>query len=63
MTEEFEVDDDLRPIDPGRILCAHADRNGEGAHWKMPGEPCCEHEPLVSDEGGPVFCRKCQWPA
>lgn len=22
------------------ILCAHADRNGEGAHWKRQGEPC-----------------------
>lgn len=23
-----------------RILCAHADRNGEGAHWKYEGDPC-----------------------
>lgn len=25
---------------PQRILCAHADENGEGAHWKLEGEPC-----------------------
>lgn len=23
-----------------RILCAHADANGEGAHWLNPGEVC-----------------------
>ncbi len=23
-----------------RVLCAHADRNGEGAHWKREGELC-----------------------
>lgn len=40
MTEEFEVDDDLHPIDPGRILCAHAEQGGDGAHWLAPGEKC-----------------------
>jgi hypothetical protein len=28
--------------DPGAILCAHADRNGEGAHWRKAGETCTE---------------------
>ncbi len=27
---------------PGAILCAHADRNGEGAHWLKAGETCPE---------------------
>lgn len=27
---------------PGAILCAHADRNGEGAHWLKTGETCTE---------------------
>jgi hypothetical protein len=27
---------------PGAILCAHADRNGEGAHWLKAGEACAE---------------------
>jgi len=26
----------------GAILCAHADRNGEGAHWLKAGEACTE---------------------
>lgn len=29
---------------------------------KDAGRPTCDHEPFASDEGGPVFCRKCQWP-
>lgn len=24
----------------GRILCAHADRDGLGMHWKLPGQAC-----------------------
>ena len=28
------------PTGQRRILCAHADRNGVGAHWKTEGEPC-----------------------
>ncbi len=27
---------------PGAILCAHADRNGVGAHWREAGEICIE---------------------
>jgi hypothetical protein len=27
---------------PGAILCAHADRNGEGAHWLKARETCTE---------------------
>ena len=27
---------------PGAILCAHADRDGEGAHWLLAGETCTE---------------------
>jgi hypothetical protein len=27
-----------------RILCAHADQNGEGAHWLAPGEVCADVE-------------------
>jgi len=27
---------------PGAILCAHANRNGEGAHWLEAGETCTE---------------------
>lgn len=23
-----------------RVLCAHADRDGEGAHWRYVDEPC-----------------------
>jgi len=23
-----------------RVLCAHADRDGKGAHWLAPGEKC-----------------------
>jgi hypothetical protein len=29
----------------GRRLCAHADLNGDGAHWLEPGERC----PLLID--------------
>jgi hypothetical protein len=29
-------------VGPGAILCAHADRNGEGAHWLEAGETCTE---------------------
>jgi hypothetical protein len=25
-------------------------------------DAACQHEPFASDEGGPVFCGKCQWP-
>lgn len=34
-----------------RILCAHADHNGEGAHWRDAAEPCpvafcnCDFDP------------------
>jgi hypothetical protein len=24
----------------GRILCAHADQDGQGMHWKLPGQAC-----------------------
>lgn len=24
----------------GKILCAHADRDGQGMHWKLPAENC-----------------------
>lgn len=24
----------------GLILCAHADQNGEGAHWRHESQPC-----------------------
>jgi hypothetical protein len=27
---------------PGAILCAHADRNGDGVHWLEAGETCTE---------------------
>jgi hypothetical protein len=27
---------------PGAVLCAHADRDGEGAHWLKTGETCTE---------------------
>jgi hypothetical protein len=27
-----------------RILCAHADQHGEGAHWLAPGEVCADVE-------------------
>lgn len=52
MTEEFEIDDDLHPIDPGRVLCAHADSNGEGAHWRNADEPC-DYCPLSRRVDGP----------
>lgn len=31
-----------------RVLCAHADQNGDGAHWRAPDEPC----PLASGDRG-----------
>lgn len=24
----------------GKILCAHADQDGQGMHWKLPGQAC-----------------------
>lgn len=33
----------------GMILCAHADRDGEGAHWLRAGETCPLAEPRGSD--------------
>jgi hypothetical protein len=27
---------------PGAVLCAHADRDGEGAHWLKAGQTCTE---------------------
>lgn len=27
-------------FEPQRVLCAHADQNGEGAHWLEEGETC-----------------------
>ena len=24
----------------GQILCAHADHDGQGMHWKLPGQAC-----------------------
>lgn len=30
----------IRSMHRERVLCAHADRNGEGAHWRYADEPC-----------------------
>lgn len=35
-------DDTTAPAEPTRVLCAHADNNGEGAHWLQSGEVCHE---------------------
>ncbi len=35
---------DARPFG-GKMLCAHADQNGEGMHWLQPGERCRHVEP------------------
>lgn len=38
-----------------RILCAHADQDGEGAHWKTEGEPCSAEPPVCDTcQVGPV---------
>lgn len=37
-----------------RILCAHADQNGEGAHWKSEGERCPLSAPFLPLERIPV---------
>ena len=32
-----------------RILCAHADQDGKGAHWLEPGEKCAAGQPAATD--------------
>lgn len=34
------IEDALGPPNGQRVFCAHADENGEGAHWKAGGDPC-----------------------
>jgi hypothetical protein len=37
----------------GRILCAHADEDGQGMHWKLPGQACtATPEPDARPEAG-----------
>lgn len=36
----------------GKILCAHADQDGHGMHWKMPGEACTAAERSAGLEAG-----------
>ena len=37
----------------GRILCAHADQDGQGMHWKLPGQACtATAEPNAETEAG-----------
>jgi hypothetical protein len=37
----------------GQILCAHADHDGQGMHWKLPGQACtAKAEPNAETEAG-----------
>ena len=37
----------------GQILCAHADHDGQGTHWKLPGQACtATAEPNAETEAG-----------
>ena len=36
----------------GKILCAHADQDGRGMHWKLPGETCTAAEQSTGPEAG-----------
>ena len=36
----------------GKILCAHADQDGRGMHWKLPGETCKAAEQSAGLEAG-----------
>lgn len=36
----------------GRRLCAHADANGDGAHWLQPGERCTYFDESHTDGQG-----------
>jgi hypothetical protein len=38
-TEGTQPDEAARPFG-GPLLCAHADQDGRGAHWLLPGEEC-----------------------
>jgi hypothetical protein len=42
------------PAEPfgGSRLCAHADRDGKGAHWLVPGQMCQEAETIPQPEAG-----------
>ena len=35
-----------------RVLCAHADQDGQGAHWLEPGEKCSASEAAREAEAG-----------
>jgi hypothetical protein len=35
-----------------RVLCAHADRDGQGAHWLEPGEKCLAADAAHEAEAG-----------
>jgi hypothetical protein len=37
---------------PHRVLCAHADQDGRGAHWLEPGEKCMASEAERETEAG-----------
>jgi hypothetical protein len=37
---------------PHRVLCAHADQDGRGAHWLEPGEKCLASEAECETEAG-----------
>ena len=37
----------------GMILCAHADQDGQGMHWKLPGQACtATAEPNTGPQAG-----------
>jgi len=40
---------------PTRVLCAHADQDGAGAHWRWANEPCpsAEEQQRAAPEAGP----------
>lgn len=48
-----------------RVLCAHADQNGDGAHWLPPGEECryFDEQPDPPYPGDEHYDRKTPQPA
>jgi hypothetical protein len=38
-----------------RVLCAHADDDGQGAHWLAPGEKCTRGRPAMEPDPAEVY--------
>jgi hypothetical protein len=59
--EYAEVNDRTGDLDPAaakayaathRVLCAHADDHGQGAHWLAPGQQCTRQAAEAQIEAG-----------